>query len=74
MSKPEIQWWADWLDADYLKRRKMIEKLSFINEVQAISKNDTILKKYKKHIIVTLLNSFFEDLENEMVRRIGDKR
>jgi len=66
MSKYEIPWWEKWLKADMLKRLKMVEKLSFVNNVLEIAKVDDIPLKYKKHIIVTSLNSFFEDLEDAM--------
>jgi len=66
MSKYEIPWWEKWLKADMLKRFKMVEKLSFVNNVLEIAKVDDIPLKYKKHIIVTSLNSFFEDLEDAM--------
>lgn len=66
MSEYEIPWWEKWLKADMLKRLKMVEKLSFVNNVLEIAKVDDIPLKYKKHIIVTSLNSFFEDLEDAM--------
>ena len=65
--KYEIKFWKDWLEADSIKKRKLIEKLSIIKDIGNIEK---IPKRVRKHIFVSSLNSFFEDLGNAVYTKI----
>jgi hypothetical protein len=66
----EIKFWKDWLEADSIKRRELIEKLSIVRDIENINKMQKIPKKIRKHFFVSLLNSFFEDLENVIYTKI----
>lgn len=63
----EIKWWKDWLEADFIKRKRMVEKLPIINE---ISNMDKIPINIRKHSFAMLFNSFFEDLESAIYTKI----
>jgi len=65
--KYEIKWWKDWLEADCLKRGKMVESLPLIKEILSI---DKVPKKIRKHSFALMLNSFFEDLESAVYTKI----
>ena len=57
--------WKEYEEADYLKRRRMIESLPII-KVFTNKKlvNELIEKKLMKNAIITGFNSYFEDLIN----------
>jgi len=57
----EIKFWKNWLAADTIKRRELIEKLSFVRDLEHIEK---LPKKIRRQFFATLLNSYFEDLES----------
>lgn len=67
--KYEIMWWKDWLFADTIKRFEMVQKLPFVQEMNRLSKAK-IPKRILRHSLATVLNSFFEDLENAMYTKI----
>lgn len=68
MTKYNIKWWNDYIEADILERSDMVEKLPFIKEVIGICNSDMELK-FKQHSISLVLNSFFEDCIEEMELR-----
>ena len=63
----EIKFWKDWLEADGLKRMKLVEKLPITNEV---FKMDKMPPKMRHRIFASMLNSFFEDLESAVYTKI----
>jgi hypothetical protein len=65
----EIKFWKDWLEADLLKRQKMIEKLSILQDIEDIKKI-RMPSKTGKHMVALTLNSFFEDLESAIHTKI----
>ena len=75
MSDYEIEWWKNWLEADLLDRRDLVEKLPFVKEVISISKTK-MSNKIKVFSISTMLNAFFEDLESAMItkQRLEEKK
>lgn len=64
---PKEKFWKEWLEADLLKRLKLIENLAIIKEVEIIHK---LPKKYRKESIAQSLNGLFEDLEEELYLRL----
>ncbi len=67
--KYEIKFWKDWLEADLLKRRRMVEKLSILRDIEDIKKIK-MPSKMRKHMVASTLNSFFEDLESAVYTKI----
>lgn len=65
MVEYEIKWWSDYIEADILKRGKMVSELPFIKEIFSVC-NSKIPLKYKKSTISSLLQSFFDDCIDEM--------
>lgn len=63
----EIKFWKDWLEADPIKRLKLVEKLPIMKEVFTF---DKISNKSREHTFAMLLNSFFEDLESAVYTKI----
>ena len=61
----EIKFWKDWLEADLLKRLKLVENLPILNEILNLKDISN-----KKHIIASVINSLFEDLENAVYTKI----
>jgi len=78
MNKPkkynqyEIPFWGEWLDADMMRRRELIEHLPIIKELCSLG-NDKMSKKVKINSIALLLNSLFEDLESAVYIKISEK-
>ena len=68
----EIKFWKDWLEADCLKRMKMVEKLPIVKEM-CKTKNLNLSKKQQEHFFALMLNSFFEDLESACLVRHNNK-
>lgn len=66
----EIKFWKDWLEADLIERIKLVEKLSIVRYIEDIDRIQKMPKKVRRHIFVSLLNSFFEDLENAIYTKI----
>ncbi|MEK6896731.1 MAG: hypothetical protein AABX12_04725 [Nanoarchaeota archaeon] len=64
----EIQWWKEWLDANGLKKLKMVEKLPL---VQDIGKKTKTPEDMQKRIFAMQLNGYFEDLQSAMYVRIA---
>lgn len=65
----EIKFWKDWLYADTLERIALVEKLPIIKEfIDMPTKIKD--KKMLKHILVSNLNGFFEDLESAVYTKI----
>ena len=64
------KFWIDYEKADCLKRRDMVERLAKIFEPFI---NGKILKikdkKMRKHIFITLLDSYFEDIMEYFTKR-----
>ncbi len=54
----EIKFWKDWLEADILKRYKLVEKLPLFKMCLEMKNN-----KMWKRAFTILINSYFEDLE-----------
>jgi len=48
----EIKWWGDWLEADTIKRKEMVEKLPIINEILNFGK---IPLEIRKQTFVSIL-------------------
>ncbi|MFA5888353.1 MAG: hypothetical protein WC852_06615 [Candidatus Nanoarchaeia archaeon] len=67
----EIPWWDDWYNADCLKKRDMVEKLPFVQEMIGLCRlpDKKFPKKHKLHTITVSLNGFFEDLASYMHER-----
>jgi hypothetical protein len=65
----EIKFWKDWLEADLLKRRKMVEKLSILRDIEDIKKIK-MPSKMRKHMVASNLNGFFEDLESAVYTKV----
>lgn len=63
----EIKWWKDWLEADCLKRRDMIENLPIIKD---LGKIERVPEKIRKQSFALMLNSFFEDLESAVYTKV----
>ncbi len=63
----EIKWWKEWLEADFLKREEMVEKLPIVNEILNMG---NVPEKIRKHSFALILNSFFEDLESAVYTKI----
>lgn len=59
----EIRFWKDWLEADRVKRLKLVKQLSIVKEIKNINE---LPEKYREEFFVSHLNSFFEDLESAM--------
>lgn len=64
-SEYEIKFWKEWLEADSLKRHELVKKLPFFKTC-LVMKDDKIWKRS----FVTLLNSYFEDLESAIYTKI----
>ena len=63
----EIKFWKDWLYANYLERIKLIKSLPFIKYPPNLKK---LPKKSRQNFLATMLNSFFEDLEQAVYQKI----
>ena len=61
----EIKFWKDWLEADYLERFELVEKLPAFEGF--LPKKDN---KMERRAFALLLNSFFEDLESAVYTKI----
>ncbi len=61
----EIRFWKDWLEADLLKRQKLVEKLPFFKMCLQMKNN-----KMWKHSFTTLLNGYFDDLESAVRTKV----
>lgn len=70
--KFEIKWWEDWINADMLKRLKMVEKLPFVKSV--IKLDNKIPEKIRTEMISNMLNGFFEDLESAMRTQFNNEQ
>ena len=70
--KYEIKFWKDWLEADCLKRMKMVEKLPIVKEMK--TRNLNLSKKQQEHLFALMLNSFFEDLESACFVRYNNAK
>ncbi len=57
----EIKFWKDWLEADFVDRRKLVKQLAIVKEQPY---PESLSKRMKTSIYASLLNSYFEDLEN----------
>ncbi len=58
-----IKFWSDWLKGDLLKREELVENLPIMKNIWKL---DKIPMKLRKRTLTILLNSFFEDLENQI--------
>ena len=63
----EIKFWKDWLEADTLKRWKLVEKLPFLRQLES---NNQLPLKIRKHYLTSFLNGYFEDLEQAVYTKI----
>ncbi len=63
----EIKFWKDWLEGDHVKRLELVKKVSIIKEALEI---DKLPEAHSERILVTALNSFFEDLESAVYTKI----
>jgi len=61
----EIKFWKDWLEADILKKHKLIEKLPLFKMCLQMKNN-----KMWKHAFTNLINNYFEDLESAVYTKI----
>lgn len=64
----EIKFWKDWLEADNLKRLKLVENLPVVKKVFKVNK--VLPKKYRAEFFAQYLNSFFEDLESAVYIKV----
>lgn len=64
----EIKFWKDWLYADRIKRATMVENLSFIKNIDRVSK---LPKETKRKMLATSLSSLFEDLEQATYQKFA---
>ena len=67
----EIIFWKEWLEADALKRRKLVKNLLIIKEALQIEK---FPKEHREQLLANSLNSYFEDLESAMYTKIRLER
>ncbi|MBS3157422.1 hypothetical protein J4442_04620 [Candidatus Woesearchaeota archaeon] len=64
----ETKFWKDWLEADFLKRLELVEKLPLFDRSLGMKHN-----KLKKHSFAGLVNTNFEDLESAVYVKIYKK-
>lgn len=57
--KYEIKFWKDWLEADTIKRYKLVENLPLFKMCLQMKNSDVW-----KSSVSTLINGYFEDLES----------
>lgn len=65
----EIKFWKDWLEADSIKRLKLVEKLPLFRMYVEMENKEQLKRSFSM-----LLNSYFEDLESAVyTKTISEK-
>lgn len=70
----EIKWWDEWLDANSLERLGKTKQLPVFKEIRSMAQNKDLSDEMFYHSFTIVLNSLFEDLENECYRRYKLKK
>ncbi|MBU4502543.1 MAG: hypothetical protein KKA79_08145 [Nanoarchaeota archaeon] len=65
----EIKFWKDWLEADIIKKKELVEKLSLFKMCLEMKDN-----KVWRHSFATVLNGYFEDLEAALYTKMRLER
>lgn len=63
----EIKFWKDWLEADLIRKEKLVGGLPIIRDLEHLNK---LPPKLRKHIFTLSLNSFFKDLTDAVHTKI----
>lgn len=63
MTKTSDKWWSEWINSDTPKRIDMVKRLPFIDDIRKIGRCKEINLVQFRYITGSMLNSYFEDLE-----------
>ncbi|MDP1729178.1 MAG: hypothetical protein Q8L27_03185 [archaeon] len=63
-----IKFWKKWLNADLLKREKMVGKLPIMKSFWEM---ENMSRKFTKQILTIMINCFFGDLEAQIYLEVN---
>jgi hypothetical protein len=61
----DVKFWKDWLEADPMKKVKLVEKLRLFKLVEEAKSS-----KIPGHLFASIINGYFEDLESAVYTKI----
>jgi hypothetical protein len=69
--KYEIEWWKEWLEADMIKKEKLVAKLPIVKNIWNLK---NLPEEIRIQIYAQTLNGMFQDLENAVYMKVSNEK
>jgi hypothetical protein len=69
--KYEIKWWKEWLEADMIKKEKLVAKLPIVKNIWNLK---NLPEEIRIEIYAQTLNGMFQDLENAVYTKVSNEK
>jgi hypothetical protein len=69
--KYEIEWWKEWLEADMIKKEKLVAKLPIVKNIWNLK---NLPEEIRIQIYAQTLNGMFQDLENAVYTKVSNEK